>query len=563
MQRFLNSKSYGALKTKYEKEYFKLGGEYAWYDGDKIVIKSTAKIAEHFKNKKVEISEEKENSEGEITVVKKTKTFYQVWSEDPKMKEYNEVIFNCNQQQVKPYQFNLFDGFHIEKYQLPKKPKPLAENQKGLDAINEHFKSLCNYNEEHVSLVKWFIAHMLKKPHELPPICLVFISKEGVGKDLLFDFIENMMGDKYTFNVDKLDKIVGKFNSTMGGKILGVINETDPVDTTQRRDNIKYVITAKKMLIEGKHKDAVRSNNYCRLMFFSNRLTAFPIEKGSRRPYIIYTSEKYLPEKIGAIKNKKHFDALAKVIADPEVQKMFYDELMKIDVEKFNFKEVNKSELQKILEEASKPVLAEFMSEFVYDHFEAKQYSVSTTLLLEQYTTFLKKRNMKFECSQKNFNTELQHCFKVIKFESCGRNKFKIDIQLVKDILLKEFKITVSKKDGETEKSMFDNGVDKSDKAVTVRAEEHKELQNRYHRSQENNEALQEELERAMKYIRELEKRVSDNEEKETVTPIKKSKSNEVKYTVIAEGVVLNNETGEEQEVTDELIDDDKNCFGF
>jgi phage/plasmid-associated DNA primase len=160
-----------------------------------------------------------------------------------------------------------------------------------LAKLNEHIASLCNYNESHIKLVKWFIAHMIKKPHELPPFCLVFISKEGVGKDIFYDLIENLLGEKYTFNVDKLDSIVGKFNATMGGKIFGVVNETDPIDSAQRRDNIKFAVSAKKLNIEGKHKDPVKTKNYCRLTFFANRFCAFPVEKGARRPFVINCSE--------------------------------------------------------------------------------------------------------------------------------------------------------------------------------------------------------------------------------------------------------------------------------
>ena len=115
MQKFLKSKEYLTLKTKYEKEYFKLGGDYVWYDGDKIEKRSASKVAEYFKNKKVTITEVTEDDDGESHVKMKSKTFYQVWSEDPKMKEYNEVVFNCDLKNVKNYQFNLFDGFVIQK----------------------------------------------------------------------------------------------------------------------------------------------------------------------------------------------------------------------------------------------------------------------------------------------------------------------------------------------------------------------------------------------------------------------------------------------------------------
>ena len=43
---------------------------------------------------------------------------------------------------------------------------------------------------------------------------------------------------------------------------MGVINETDPVDSQKRRDNIKYAITAKERQIEGKYKDAVTAPNF-------------------------------------------------------------------------------------------------------------------------------------------------------------------------------------------------------------------------------------------------------------------------------------------------------------
>jgi hypothetical protein len=99
MEKFFKSQQYKDMKAKYERQYFKVCGEYAWYDGNKIKIMSTNKIAEHFKNK-VTIEIEKETPDGDTIITKKSKTFYQVWSEDPNMKEYDEVVFDCKQ--VKP-----------------------------------------------------------------------------------------------------------------------------------------------------------------------------------------------------------------------------------------------------------------------------------------------------------------------------------------------------------------------------------------------------------------------------------------------------------------------------
>ncbi len=474
MERFLNSKNYKEMKAKYEKEYFKLGGEYAWYDGDKITNKSTSKISEHFKNKKVIIHIEKENEDGDTVVTKKEKSFYQVWSEDPKMKEYNEVVFDCNLKNVKDYQFNLYDGFAIAKEYFPnidprESADPFVKAKEGLKLINNHISILCNHNEDHIKLVKYFYGQALQQPHILPNFCLVFISKEGVGKDVFFELIELLFGEKYCFNVDKLESIVGKFNTTCGGKIMGVINETDPIDSQKRRESIKFFVTAKKVLIEGKYKEPVKAPNYCRMTFFSNRISAFPVEHGARRPHIIPSSCEKLTKYIGAEENKKYFDALVEAINNKYVRKLFYDELMKIDIAKFNHKEIDKSELHKTLEDAAKSPMVEFLCQIVYKNNKTELYKQKSVKLLKDYTEFMKERNMKFEVSQKAFNSDLQHEFKARKFESCGINKFEINIKNLKTILEEEYNCKFNFDDeDEIDDEEYNNGIDKSDKSIKM-----------------------------------------------------------------------------------------------
>ena len=75
------------------------------------------------------------------------------------------------------------------------------------------------------------------------------------------------------------------------------------------------------------------------------------------------------------------------------ILKLFYEELMEIDVDNFNFKEIEKSQLHQTLEETAKPPLAEFMTELIYDHFDEKQFTLGTTEALEKFTNFQRKRN--------------------------------------------------------------------------------------------------------------------------------------------------------------------------
>lgn len=473
MEKFLKSQQYKDMKFKYEREYFKLGGDYAWYDGDKITHKSTNKIAEHFKNKKVTIEIEKETPDGDTIVTKKSKSFYQIWSEDPNMKEYNEVVFDCNVKRVKPTQFNLFDGFAIADHRYCLEGDNFKKAQEGLKIINDQISILANHNPEHVKLILYFLAQAIQQPHLLPMICLVFISDEGVGKDLFYKLIKNLFGAKYCFNVDSLDLIVGNFNSTAGGKIMGVINETDPVDSKKRRDNIKYAVTAEERPITGKYKDPVIAPNFCRLIFFMNRLTGFPVEKGARRPWVFNPSSENLPENIGAEESVKYFNNLAAAINDKNVLLEFYLQLKEFDLKSVNIKAMEKSEMQQKLEDNAKSPMVEFLSQIVYDHRNKEKYCVHTTKLLQQYTEFMKARNMKYDVVQKTFNDELEIEYKVIKYDSCGRPKFELQIADIKAYLEKKYKCKFNFDDtDEANDEDYEYGVEKLDMSVKMSLDE-------------------------------------------------------------------------------------------
>ena len=127
IQNLLKSESYKTAKLQYEKEYFKLFGEYCAINcKNEPIVKSPSAMKEYFKNKMivVDIEEEAFDKKGNKTVsIKKVaKSFYDIWSCDPEMKEYKEMIFECDVKNVKPEQYNLFNNFnhfnHLEKKEL-------------------------------------------------------------------------------------------------------------------------------------------------------------------------------------------------------------------------------------------------------------------------------------------------------------------------------------------------------------------------------------------------------------------------------------------------------------
>ncbi len=457
MDFFLNSEEYKKMKAEYERTCFKLIGKYCINTGDKILEKSAAEIHEYFKNKKITLEYVEQQTSKKGTTISTTKevskNFYQVWSEDPEMKEYLEVVFNCDKNKVLPTQYNLFDGFiHFDKIKLNKKID--------LEPVFEHTRSLVDYNEEHFKYVISWLAQLVQQPHILPHTSLIFISEEGVGKDLFSKFVSEVVNNKYTHNTEKLDNICGKFNSILGGKLLITINETNPVESRERIENIKFLITAEDVTIEGKHKDPVKAPNFCRFIFFSNRLFAFPVEEGSRRPIIFKSSNKYLPANYGQENNKKYFTNLAdNIYKNKEYQKAFLEYLLKYDISKFNPKSINKSTLHQELEESSISPIVHYLVHLA--KLKKTDYKILVKDCYEYFLNFMKENHYKYEISDKKFSVEMTTTYNIEKYKS-NLTYFKINIEQLKTLLTKKYKYNFDIEDEEDEEeSPLDNGTEK------------------------------------------------------------------------------------------------------
>lgn len=440
MELFLNSEEYKTIKAEEEKKVFKLIGKYCFNTGSKIVEKTPAEMNEYYKNKKFKITETEEikTKNGTTTKTKEySKNFYQVWSEDPNMKEYTEMTFECDMSIVKPYQYNMFKGFtHFDN---------ITTKKVNLEPVFDHIKSLVDYDEDNFKYVISWLAQLVQKPHILPHTTLIFISEEGVGKDLFSKFISEVINSEYTYNTEKLDDICGKFNSLLGGKLIITLNETNPVESRERTENIKFLITAEDVRIEGKHKDPVKCKNFCRFIWFSNRLFAFPVESGSRRPVIFKASDKYLPSNYGIENNKKYFSNLAEnVYKNINYQKAFLEYLKKYDISNWNPKDIKKSSLHEDLEEASMSPIVHYLTEVVKTN--PKNFRINVSECYENFKAFISNMNLKYPISRDKFGVEMTNIYKVKKIKNSVM-LYEFNIEELKALLIRKFKVVFDNDD--------------------------------------------------------------------------------------------------------------------
>ena len=427
LEKFLALPEYQALKKQVEQTTFKLLGDYQIIQADQTLCTLPAnKMKEQYKNRLFTITNGYDKETGSPIMI--SKSFYDIWSEDVTMREYSSTTFDCDIASVPSNVYNMFTGFN---------------NFDGvasgvcLDDIFDHFQSLCGYNYDIFKYYMNWLAHLKQKPHEHMQTCFVIISEEGIGKDIAFSFLSEVFGNQYCLGTDKLDHVCGKFNGNLGGKVLIMINEANPTETRERQENIKFLITAEKVTIEKKYREPVTVKMYARFMFFSNRLTAFPVQKGSRRPVIVKGSNKYLPINFGVEESVAHFDALRAQMKDPRYQKAFSQYLQKIDLSTWNMKDVPKSELHQDLEECAQSPLVDFMADFARN-MQNPTSEMNSTKLYVEFTEYLQKMKMPFQFSHTRFGIELSQHFQVEKIKKSS-NYYIFNREKLIEILEKKY----------------------------------------------------------------------------------------------------------------------------
>jgi hypothetical protein len=303
--------------------------------------------------------------------------FINQWLCDEDMRTYKKLNFYPNVSKCPKNEFNMFDGLRMEKSALKIDPKDIQENIK---PILDHIFILTGKVQENADyFIKW-LAQLVQKPGELLGISVVFVSKQGTGKNVLTDFIgKSILGKKYYHSTAKSDDVYGQFSEYLRNKILINLDEASSKDNFQNSDKLKNLITASEITYEKKYVPSIVINNYCRFIFSTNNPTAVKIEHSDRR-FVIYKSNDELRN------NKKYFNKLLKCTADEKVQKSFYDYLMSIDIENYDFiNERPLTEIYRDMQEVNVPIEIKYLID-LYENNKLKK--IKSKDLFSNFTNF-------------------------------------------------------------------------------------------------------------------------------------------------------------------------------
>jgi len=274
------------------------------------------------------------------------RNLFKDWIKDKDRRSYQKLDFIPTLGTVPHGIYNTFKGFAFSGTCCP---MPDAVK----DFLN-HINLLVNYEVPSFDYVVGYLAHMLQFSTELPEVALLFKSAQGVGKDLMVDFIQKILGNKLVYRTAKLDEVFDKFNGALKNKILLQLNEVQGSDGFAKKENLKDLITRKENNINEKNLKPYTLTNYMRVIIFSNNLTPIEIPHDDRR-YCVFKS--------GDKKSRSYYKNLVKLLNDDDAIESIANYLMTYDLKDFDIKERPHTQAYKSMKEANiHPIYG-----FIYD----------------------------------------------------------------------------------------------------------------------------------------------------------------------------------------------------
>ena len=256
----------------YNKEGAVVGDEWR----DCWSLKKVQSVATHF---------EKENFFYETTTDGKTKNKlynpfkeWRSWADrrevwaigfDPRSKENTDI-------------FNLWNGFAISKEEADKTDAEEA------DPILHHIKELwCDGDEASYNYVLDMFAHYIQKPHIKTGVVLSLKSKQGGGKGIILNKLNDIIGDDHFCSNSNANYLFGDFNGQLEGKILVNLDEAFWGGDKKMEGMMKSKITETKQTVRKLFKEAYTVDDYVNYIITTNNDWFAGVTEDDRRYYCL------------------------------------------------------------------------------------------------------------------------------------------------------------------------------------------------------------------------------------------------------------------------------------
>ena len=212
-----------------------------------------------------------EEAEGGVT---KRQCRARAWIRNPHRAQYRNLTFAPGEPPItSSNDVNTFKGFAVP---------PVHGDIDTYLKLRDHLfpdPVECRYIEQ-------WLAHKLQQPGtKMTTALVVWSSAQGVGKNLFFEAIGRIIGDKHSAVIAQSD-LMSAFNPWAKNRLLVIGDEVLWSRDKKEADRFKGLITGTKVTINTKNQPQYEIDNFMSFVFLSNHEDAVHLDTHSRRYFV-------------------------------------------------------------------------------------------------------------------------------------------------------------------------------------------------------------------------------------------------------------------------------------
>lgn len=366
---------YCDLKAKFEKNHaiiqipFMIVKEYEdFYDYDNISKKtmkyeifSEANLKQLYGNLyyQIKVKTIVNKKTGETIDSIDNKPFLKDWLVDATRRTLTKIDFiphnHTDNFKIPKTIYNSFTGFNAK---YPKEDKEVGH---GVKLFLDHLNLLVGHEIDSYNYLINYIADMLQNPHKLPGVALLFKSKQGLGKDLMINYLEKIIGETYVYRTSNLDEVFGNFNVGVKNKLLLQLNELEGKNGFSNKERLKDIITALSLNINEKNVKQYIIRNCIRPVMFTNNIQPIDIPSDDRRFVVFQGGDLINPKD-----RPDYYNPLFNNVSNSDIINALYKFFMDVDISDFNLKQQRPiTSAYKDMREQGTPPIYKFINELI------------------------------------------------------------------------------------------------------------------------------------------------------------------------------------------------------
>lgn len=200
----------------------------------------------------------------------------------------------------------------------------------------EHIRGAwCNDDVKLFEFTVKLLAYMVQFPNLKTAVAMIVMGPEGLGKNFVMELWRDyVIGKSYFLETSSIESITNKFNASLEGNLMVVLNEAakvnKSVEANKAQEVVKDLITEKHRRYERKGQEAYMGDCYNNVIMFSNNDYVVRASTEMRRFVFYKGSGRFIGKEL------EHFAPIKKDFEENDAGIHLYHYLMSIDLKGFH-----------------------------------------------------------------------------------------------------------------------------------------------------------------------------------------------------------------------------------